>query len=131
DANADTIGDFGTGTDVIRLDTSVYANLGASGRLSAGDERFYAAAGAVSGHDATDRLVFDTATGRLFYDADGSGGSAAQLVATVTGSATIAATDIIVGVTGDEVPGQAFSGTAGNDTLPGSAGNDTMDGGLG
>ena len=129
DANADTISDFQTGTDVIRLDTSLYTALGATGRLSAGDERFYAAAGATSGHDATDRLIFDTSTGRLYYDADGSGGGAAQLIATVSGS-SVAATDLIVG-TDRSAPGLTLSGTAGDDMLTGSAGNDTLSGGAG
>jgi len=45
--------------------------VGASGNFAANDARFYAAAGASSGHDASDRIVYDTLTGRLYYDPDG------------------------------------------------------------
>jgi len=42
-------------------------------------------------------LVFDTASGGLYYDADGTGqGADAQLIVTLTGVTTLAATDIVV-----------------------------------
>jgi Ca2+-binding RTX toxin-like protein len=50
-------------------------------------EDFYAAAGASKAHDATDRLVYNTTTGVLYYDADGLGGTAAVEVA-LLGAAT-------------------------------------------
>ena len=46
--------------------------------------------------DASDRIVYNTTTGQLFYDADGSGAGAAQLIATFQGAPAIAATDITV-----------------------------------
>jgi len=40
--------------------------------------------------------VYDTTTGNLYYDSDGSGTGASQLVATLQGHPTLAATDISV-----------------------------------
>ena len=64
--------------------------------IAVGDGRFWAAAGATSGHDANDRVVYNISTGNLYYDADGSGSGAAQLIATVQGAPAVAATDIMV-----------------------------------
>ena len=47
-------------------------------------------------HDSNDRVLYNTSTGQLYYDADGSGSGAAQLIATISGNPTIAATDIAV-----------------------------------
>ena len=60
------------------------------------DARFFAAAGASSGHDADDRVIFDTSGLKLWYDADGSGSGAAQLIATVQSGGAVAATDITI-----------------------------------
>jgi len=61
-----------------------------------GDARFRAAAGAPGGADATDRVIYNTSTGQLYYDADGSGAGAAQLLATLQGAPGVSATDISV-----------------------------------
>ena len=74
---------------------SVYF-LGATGNFASGDVRFFAGAGAAAGHDADDRVVYNTSTGQLYYDDDGSGAHAAQLVATLQAGAALAATDISV-----------------------------------
>jgi Ca2+-binding RTX toxin-like protein len=71
DYGPDRITDFQSGVDHIRLDGRAMPDLGAGGDFAPNDERFYSAAGATSGHDATDRLVYDTSTGNLYYDADG------------------------------------------------------------
>jgi Ca2+-binding RTX toxin-like protein len=95
-ANGDSIGDWASGSDKLHLDDSAFAAIGAAGNFAAGDGRFWAAAGATAGHDANDRVVYNTSTGSLYYDADGSGSGAAQLIATVQSGATVAATDIVV-----------------------------------
>jgi len=126
-ANGDLITDFSTGADKIRLDAGVMPNLGPSGNFAAGDGRFFAAAGAFAGHDADDRVVYNTQTGQLFYDADGSGAGNAQLIATLQGAPTLVATDIAVD-NGAGTGGQTITGTAGNDSLTGTEGNDSISG---
>jgi Ca2+-binding RTX toxin-like protein len=95
-ADADQIADFASGVDKIRLDGSVMPALGPSGNFTATDGRFYAAPGAIAGHDVDDRVVYDTSTANLYYDPDGSGPAAAQLVATLSGAPSLTATDITV-----------------------------------
>ena len=133
DANADLVTDFAAGSDTLVLDGRAMAALGASGRFSAGDARFHAAAGATVGHDADDRVVYNTASGELFYDADGSGAGAAQRIGTLEGAPTLAAGDIEVvngGTPPPPPPGPTptLQGTEGSDTLTGTAGADVIDG---
>jgi serralysin len=96
EANADFVADFVSGLDRLLLDDAAHANIGPRGRFAVGDERFFAAAGATSGHDASDRVVYDLSTGDLYYDADGSGAGEAMRIATFQDNAPITATDITV-----------------------------------
>ncbi len=134
-ANADTVlgGSFVSNSDKLVLDARVMSALGDSGNFASGDARFFAGIGASSGQDASDRVVYNTANGSLWYDADGSGAGAAQLVATLENAPVLAATDITVinGSTPAPTPGQTLNGTTGNDTLTGGAGNDTINGNAG
>src|SRR5205085_7509917 len=59
-ANADSVGSFASDWDRIQLDIAAFGNIGANGRFAAGDVRFYAAAGATGGHDADDRIIYNT-----------------------------------------------------------------------
>lgn len=90
----DTITDFTSGTDKVRLSPKVFAGIGHTGTLAA--DEFYAAAGATSAHDASDRVVYDTSTGVLWYDADGQGGAGAVAIAQLgaTTHPTLAFSDI-------------------------------------
>ena len=94
-ANADTIGDWTSGSDEIELDNAAMAALGADGDFAAGDTRFWASSTGTA-HDADDRVIYNTNTRSLYYDADGNGSGAAQLIATVQAGAMIAATDISI-----------------------------------
>jgi serralysin len=74
-SNIDTITDFAHDSDLLQLDDAIFKAIGTS--LTAGE--VYAKSGAVKAHDSDDRVIYDTATGRLYYDADGNkaGGVAA------------------------------------------------------
>ena len=125
------IRDFAPGVDHLHLDARVMPALGASGNFAVNDPRFYAAAGASSGHDADDRIIYDTLNGGLYYDPDGNGSNPSQIIATFAyysgGVPTplIQATDLVVD---NAAPGVVINGTSGNDSLVGTNGNDTING---
>ena len=89
--NVDRILDFVRGTDEIRLDDSIFLGL-ATGPLAAAALRIGGAA-----TTAAHRIVYDPATGNLFYDSDGVGG-AAQILFAVPDNAppTLSASDFAV-----------------------------------
>jgi len=89
-ANVDRITDFQAGIDKIRLDDSIFAAL-APGALN---PNAYVTGSAAT--DADDRIIYNQATGQLFYDADGNGAGAAVLFATLQGTPVIAAGDFQV-----------------------------------
>ena len=88
--NVDTVGDLVSGTDKIRLDNAVFAGL-SDGALPASAFVIGSAAG-----DADDRIVYNQTTGQLFYDADGNGGAAAVLFATLNPGQALSASDFQV-----------------------------------
>jgi Ca2+-binding RTX toxin-like protein len=61
--NVDRLEDFESGTDKLAFDNRIFTELGATGNFAAGDPRFAAGAGLVSGQDASDRVVYNTSTG--------------------------------------------------------------------
>lgn len=72
--NVDTITDFSVADDTIRLENSIFTALSGTGRLTA-DQFVKNTAGAAT--DTTDRIIYETGTGKLFYDSNGdaTGGS--------------------------------------------------------
>ena len=82
-SNTDTITDFSAG-DKLGLYESVFGS-----GLVEDNFAFGAAAG-----DADDRLIYDSATGVLLYDADGNGGGAAVQVATLSNHYSLTWSDL-------------------------------------
>jgi serralysin len=81
-ANIDTIYDFEAGVERIWLDDDIFGQFSAALSSSLDSGSFHAAAGAVA-QDADDRILYDSATGALYYDADGSGSGLAVQFAIV------------------------------------------------
>jgi len=86
--NVDKILDFVRADDTIFLDRDVFTGISANGTLSAGAFRLGTAAA-----DSSDRILYDQATGKIFYDADGAGGAAAVLFAQVGAGTTLTNAD--------------------------------------
>lgn len=78
-ANADRVVAYMVAEDQIILDDSVFRAL-SHGALSAANFAANLTGLAVR---ASDRIIYETDTGNLFYDADGAGGAAGQLFANV------------------------------------------------
>jgi serralysin len=93
-ANMDIITDFNVAADTIQLENAVFAGLGAAlGTLDTTMFKNLTTGGPV---DVTDRILYNDATGALFYDSDGSGAAAAVQFATLTGSPTVFFDDFVV-----------------------------------
>lgn len=89
--NHDTISDFSHVDDVIVMGNSVFTALGAHGKLAA--SMFVAGTAAA---DSNDHVIYDRATGSLYYDADGNGAGAKVLFASVAANSTVDASDFWV-----------------------------------
>ena len=87
-SNVDHITDFDPGIDAIFLDRDVFRGIAANGPLSPG-----AFVEGTRARDSSDRILYDQASGKIFYDPDGTGGSAAILFATVTPGTNLEAAD--------------------------------------
>lgn len=93
-SSVDTLTDFAASEgDKLAFSKAAFTALGAVGALGA--DAFYAGTAA---HDATDRIIYNQATGNVFYDPDGIGSRAAVLVATLgdTVHPALSFTDILI-----------------------------------
>jgi Ca2+-binding RTX toxin-like protein len=88
--NIDLITDYSVAADTLRIDNAVFAGL-AAGYLAASDFRIGASAG-----DASDRIIYNSATGGLFFDADGLGGAAQVQFATLGAGLALTNADVFV-----------------------------------
>ena len=78
------------------MNDSDFTEIGALGPFGINDDRFAFGDGLTAGADATDRIIYDTSAGNLYYDADGDGAGASLLFATLQGAPTLHADDIAV-----------------------------------
>ncbi|MBC7987062.1 MAG: calcium-binding protein [Sphingomonadaceae bacterium] len=85
----DKIIDFESGIDEIALDGGVFG-------LPAGALSPSAFVIGTQAGDANDRIIYDAIKGKLYFDADGSGGGAKVLIATLGGDPSLDANDFIV-----------------------------------
>ena len=93
ETNVDRITDFVSGQDKLHLSRSIFAALPESGVLS---DSLFAANATGSALDDTDYILYNTTTGALLYDADGSGEGVAMQFATLSNKPEVKATDFVV-----------------------------------
>ncbi len=92
--NVDVLRDFSVAADTILLDNAVMAGLGlATGTLAAG--KFWKSTSGLA-HDADDRIIYETDTGKLFYDANGKASGGAVHIATLAANLALTNADFVV-----------------------------------
>jgi hypothetical protein len=89
--NRTTITDFAAGEDRIELDGAIYTALTGTGPIAA--EEFGLGRGAAT---AEQHILYDAASGKILYDADGAGGAAAVTIGLTQPDAGLTAADIWV-----------------------------------
>ncbi len=89
--NFDRIEDFNPAEEFIYLSRSIFETAGPAGTLSG--DAFHA--GTAAAH-WSDRIIYDQAAGKLYYDPDGPGGTEQALFATVDPGTALTAADFIL-----------------------------------
>jgi serralysin len=92
-SNVDTIQDFVVVDDTIKLENAIFTKLVGTGWLTA-DQFVKNTAGAAT--DAKDRIIYETDTGNIYYDADGFGAGAKVLFAKVTAGLAVTEKDFFI-----------------------------------
>jgi Ca2+-binding RTX toxin-like protein len=91
--NVDTISDFSVMDDTIRLENAVFTTLATTGPLDA--SAFWSNATGLA-HDASDRIIYETDTGKLWYDANGTASGGGIHFATLTVGLSLTSADFVV-----------------------------------
>ncbi|MGL4489149.1 MAG: calcium-binding protein, partial [Rhizobiaceae bacterium] len=86
--NVDAVRDCAVGVDDLRLSQSIFAGIGAT--LDASEFQIGMA------NASTDRIVYNSVTGQLFYDANGNGAGGMTLFATMTAGTALTIGDFVM-----------------------------------
>ena len=93
--NVDLIQDFTRGQDQLVLDALMFGGIGLHDR-QLDPTMFRSGAHVSTAGDSNDHVIYDTSTGRLYYDADGAGGAGAIQIATLANAPALDATSIFI-----------------------------------
>jgi Ca2+-binding RTX toxin-like protein len=94
--NRDVITDFSNAVgnnDTIQLSDAVFTKLGAGGTRALNPGFFHVGPAAA---DANDHIIYNKATGALFYDTNGNAAGGVIQIATLTNHAALTAADFVV-----------------------------------
>ena len=90
-ANVDWITDFSAPLDTIQLENAVFTALAGVNTLSAGQFHIGAAAA-----DANDHIIYNSATGNVFYDSNGAAAGGATQFAKLAVGLHLTAADFFI-----------------------------------
>ncbi len=90
-SHTDTVTDFIVVDDTIQLENSIFTALTTTGTLAVSQFRI-----GVSALDANDFVIYNSTTGKLLYDADGSGAGAAVQIAMIGAGLSLTNADVVV-----------------------------------
>lgn len=93
--NVDTVKDFSS-ADLFGLSATIFHDIGTKGQAMNADAFVSVATLAGAMLDGNDRIIYETSTGNLYYDSDGSGLDAAVKFAFLTGAPVADASDFFV-----------------------------------
>ena len=98
--NIDKITDFISGTDKLQFSKAIFAGITRAAGTGLGTtltaKEFVSSTTATSGTTATSHLIYNSTTGGLYYDADGSAKGAAVEVAILGTHPALVASDILI-----------------------------------
>jgi Ca2+-binding RTX toxin-like protein len=92
-SNIDTITDFSVVSDTIRLDHAIFSTIAGTGTLSLAQ---FAANASGTAQDTNDRIIYETDTGKLFYDSNGSAAGGIRQFAAVDSGLALTHADFTV-----------------------------------
>nr|WP_246735728.1 calcium-binding protein [Agrobacterium sp. a22-2] len=91
--NVDTIDDFSVVSDFAMLDNAIFSRIGAPGTLSSA--AFRKNATGLAG-DSSDRIIYETDTGNLFYDSNGTGSGGRVRIAHLDSGLSLTHQDFLI-----------------------------------
>jgi hypothetical protein len=106
----DFITDFVSGADKIEISAELFGGGLAAGSLTAA--RFLSGAGVTAATTAAQRFIYNSSTGNLYFDADGSGAGASVIIANLSNIGNLTASDFIITASAEEP--SAPKGSAGD-----------------
>lgn len=92
-SNKDTVTDFNPTEDTLALVRSIFSKLN-TGNIPI--DQFIAGAGLTAGQDSNDYLIYNTSTGDVYYDKDGSGAQQAVCFMTLSNKPVLTYDDFLV-----------------------------------
>ena len=93
--NIDRIADFAPGQDKIYLSDAIFTEAGPA-RQALSADAFVTSASGIPALDSSDRIIYDSSNGNLYYDPDGSGSADAIQFARLLNTAAISADDFMI-----------------------------------